>query len=177
MKIEYELTKEDLAAFQKYHMAHSGRRFRVFQYVMIIAVALIVLAINKDTILEGPKNYVIMEISILVIVFGGLFLLLRKMLRNPSKMQIEYLVSKNPNLLSRKCLEITDGGLIIQNDSQNSKIGWAGIDRIEENDEYAFIYFNPRAAHIVPKRVFTDKIQELEFLNILRSKTGKGADK
>src|SRR5206468_2773224 len=35
-----------------------------------------------------------------------------------------------------------------------ARTSWAGIDRVEENEGYIFIYTSPAAAHIIPKRVF-----------------------
>jgi hypothetical protein len=42
-----------------------------------------------------------------------------------------------------------------------SHTSWAGVDRIEQNPEYIFIYTSPAAAYVIPKRAFRD-MQEAE---------------
>jgi len=44
-----------------------------------------------------------------------------------------------------------------------SRVSWAGVDRIEQNPEYIFIYTSVAAAHVIPKRAFRD-MREAEDL-------------
>jgi hypothetical protein len=60
----------------------------------------------------------------------------------------------------------------------NSALGrritsWAGVDRIEQNPEYIFIYTSPAAAHVIPKRAFRDMQEADRFYQF--GKTSKEA--
>ena len=39
-------------------------------------------------------------------------------------------------------------------DVNENRHSWKGVDRIEENQDYIFIFTSPSNAHIIPKRFF-----------------------
>jgi hypothetical protein len=63
--------------------------------------------------------------------------------------------------LGRHKVVLGGGGLIESTAVGESRTSWAGVDRIEQNPDYIFIYTSPAAAHVIPKRAFRD-VQEAD---------------
>ena len=46
----------------------------------------------------------------------------------------------------------------------------AGVDRVEQNPDYIFIYTAPVAAHVIPKRAFRDAQEAERFYQFSRAR-------
>ena len=175
MRIEYELTKSDFEEFHKYHMAHSkiGRGARLFKYLLILVVVLGVL-INEGIFRGGVTPVMWISLLLTVVLMGGIFLLMDALVgRNTAKKMANRLSKKDSHVLGWRSLEICEDGLMTVKPNAEGKTYWNGIDRVEENTGYIFVYLNAVAAHIVPKTAFADEKQEAEFMDILLQKAGK----
>jgi len=62
----------------------------------------------------------------------------------------------NRGILGNHELEIIPEGLIERTPVSEQRLSWAGIDRIEADSEYSYIYVGTNAAHVVPKARVTD---------------------
>jgi hypothetical protein len=51
-------------------------------------------------------------------------------------------------------LSLSDDGFSESTVVGEQRTSWAGVDRVEQNADYIFIYTSPVAAHIVPRRAF-----------------------
>ena len=63
--------------------------------------------------------------------------------------------------LGRHKVVLAEGDVVETTAVGESRTAWAGVDRVEQNPQYIFIYTSPAAAHLIPKRAFRD-IQEAE---------------
>ena len=72
--------------------------------------------------------------------------------------------------LGRHRLVLDEAGLSESTAVGASRTAWAGVDRVEQNAEYIFIYTTPHAAHVIPKRAFPDPQQAEEFYQLGRTR-------
>ena len=59
-------------------------------------------------------------------------------------------------LLGRHRLVLSDEGLAESTTVGESRTSWAGVDRVEQNPDYIYIYTSLVGAHVIPKRAFSD---------------------
>ena len=93
---------------------------------------------------------------------------MRRGIRGPMKELVP-----NKGQLGRHKVVLNEGELIESTAVGESRILWAGVDRVEQNQEYIFIYTQPHAAHIIPKRAFNNAQAAESFYQLARiSKEG-----
>jgi hypothetical protein len=164
MEIEYELTHDDLYAFQWRAVFASprGRRARRTVYlVWLLAVLLIaaVPAIGADGFSISRVNYTFIVIAFPIVALIQWFLERRLVRRTILQLLKEEKPGKG--LLGKHRLVVSEDGVSERTAVGESRASWAGVDRIEQNPEYIFIYTSAAAAHVIPKRAFRD-VQEAE---------------
>ena len=57
-------------------------------------------------------------------------------------------------LLGTHTLELTESGLVETTWVGESRSSWVGVDRVEQDESYIYIYMSAIVAHVVPKRAF-----------------------
>ncbi|MEI4619745.1 YcxB family protein [Bacillus cereus] len=72
------------------------------------------------------------------------------------------------NLLGKHNLQIIDEGIIETNSGGETKRNWKGIEKVEENEAYIFIYVSSMSANIVPKTAFARENSKSEFMRKLQ---------
>ena len=164
MEIEYELTPDDLYAFQwrAVFLSPRGRRVRRTVYLLwVLAVLLfaIVPAIGADgfVISRVSFNFIVIAIPI---VFLFQWCLERWLVRRAIRQLLE---DEKPGRgqLGKHRIILSENGLTESTAVGESRTSWAGVDRVEQNPDYVFIYTAPAAAHLIPKRAFRN-LQEAE---------------
>jgi hypothetical protein len=159
MEAEYELTPDDLYAFQwrSVFVSPRGRRTRRTTYlVWVLAVLLfaIVPAIGAD-------GFVISRVSVTFIVvaisIGLLFQwCLERWLIRRAILQLLKDEKPGKGLLGRHRIVLSQDGLMESTPVGESRTSWAGVDRIEQDPHNIYIYTSLAAAHVIPKRAFSD---------------------
>lgn len=176
MEVEYELTPDDLYAFQwraAFNSPLSKRTTRKVFFGWFLAVLLVSLLPAI-----GPDGFVIsrMNFTFLVIAFPVVILIQRFLERRLMRGAILHLLrNEKPGKgqLGRHKVVLTEGGVVESTAVGESRTSWAGVDRVEQNPQYIFIYTSAAAAHLIPKRAFRH-VQEAEDFYQL-SKTRKEA--
>ena len=176
MEVEYELTPDDLYAFQWHgaFVSSSGRRARRTAYLLwVLAVLLfaIVPAIGADgfTISRVSFTFILVAIAI-----GFLFQwLMERWLMRRAIRQLVKDEKPGKGLLGRHRIVVSRDGLIESTAVGESRTSWAGVDRIEQDPHYIFIYTSLVAAHVIPKRAFRDPQEADAFYRF--SQAGKVA--
>jgi len=69
--------------------------------------------------------------------------------RNAKKMIKE---GKNDDLLGNHQLKMTEEGLVDTTVNKETKVTWSGINTIQEDDGYFYLYASSVSAYILPKR-------------------------
>ena len=170
MRLEYTLTEQDFIAFNLHYAKHSKtvKRSLFFQHYI---VAIIFFAVPLSVFLIGPPGQVYTEVPFIFLLAGIIWIVFypkyfyNHIERNIKKMLREGSYSK---LLGKHHLQITDEGIIETNSGGETKRNWNGIEKIEENEAYIFIYVSSMSANIVPKTAFSRENSKSEFMQSLQ---------
>ena len=166
MEVEYELTRDDLFAFQ-WRAAYTSpaarrRRRKVYGYWFL---ALFLFAIVPAI---GPGGFALSRVSFsfLLVTFPVIsalqWSLERRLLR---KAILQLLDQEKPERgqLGRHSLALSETGVREWTAVGESRTAWAGVDRVEEDPRYIYLYTSPVAAHLIPRRAFRDADQAQAF--------------
>jgi hypothetical protein len=176
MEVEYELTPDDLYAFQwraAFDSPLSKRTARKVFFGWFLAVLLVSLlpAIGPDGFVISRMNFTFLVIAFPVVILIQRFLE-RRLMRGAIRRLLQ---DEKPGRgqLGKHKVVLTEGGVVESTAVGESRISWAGVHRIEQNPQYIFIYTSPAAAHLIPKRAFRDMQEAEDFYQL--SETRKEA--
>ena len=159
MEVEYDLTPDDLFAFQWRAVFESPRGRRVRRNVYLGWTLAVLLVAALPAISRG--GFALSRISIpfigitLAIVFLAQWYLERRLTR---RFILRLLREEKPDRgqLGRHRLVLSEEGLAESTAVGESRTSWAGVDRVEQNPDYIYIYTSVAGAHVIPKRAFSD---------------------
>jgi hypothetical protein len=173
MEIEYELTRDDLFAFQWRAAFDSprGRRMRLWTYLGWL-VAIVLFAILPAIGADGfTPSRVSVTFIIVAFAIAALFqwlletrimrLLIRRMLRDEKP---------DRGHIGKHRLILSEDGVLERTAVNESRTSWTGVDRVEQNADYIFVYTTPGSAHVVPKRAFAGAGQADAFYQLARAR-------
>jgi len=159
MEVEYELTRDDLYAFQwrAVFVSPRGRRARRNAYLtwaLAILLVAIVPAIGADGFVISRVSFTFIVVSILI-AFLFQWCLERWLIRRAI---LQLLKDEKPGrgLLGRHRIVLSQDGLVESTPVGESRTSWAGVDRVEQDSHNIYIYTSLAAAHVIPKRAFRD---------------------
>jgi hypothetical protein len=162
--IEYELTRDDLYAFQWRAAFHSprGRRMRKWAYLGWL-LAIVLFAIIPAI---GPGGFDISQVSIIFILIAFPIVALFQWFfetRTMGRLINRLIDDEKPGRgqLGRHRLTLSEDGVVERTAVNEQRTSWIGVDRVEQNADYIFIYTSPAAAHMIPRRAFRNP-QEAE---------------
>jgi len=171
--VEYELTRDDLYAFQWRAAFHSarGRRVRRTSYIIWIVVILLFAVVPAI----GPHGVTLSRIDVTsILIFLPLAFLFqwcfeRMLLRHAIR---QLLKDERPDRgqLGWHRLVLTEEGLTESTAVGESRTTWAGVHRVEQNRDYIYIYTAPALAHVVPKRAFASPEQAERFYQLSQAR-------
>jgi hypothetical protein len=173
MEIEYELTRDDLYAFQ-WRAAFStprARRLRRAVYLLwLLAVVLIAVlpAIGADGFVLSRVSFGFMLLAYPTVLLLQWFLERRLMRRAILTLIQEERPDRGQ--LGRHRMVLSEDGIAESTAVGESRASWVGVDRIEQNPEYIFIYTSAAAAHVIPKRAFRDAQEAEDFCQFARAR-------
>lgn len=169
MELIYDLTKEDYLAFQLHAAKQSEtvKRALIMQRLMgpvlFLLFALIVSWVTEEWL---PGLFITFAVAsvLWVILYPKYFY--GHIKRNVSKMLNE---SRNDNMFGLHTLVMDRKGFTEKNRAGEKKTNWSGIERVEENEAYFFLFISIMEAYIVPKRVFENEDRQEEFKTLVKS--------
>lgn len=170
MQIDYELTVEDAAAFSVYNFRTSPgtkRRLRFSQGLGVLAT--LVLTIVWPDVRPESTNVERLMFTILLLllfVFGYPQYYRWAIRRNASK---TYSASKSKGVLGKHTLVIEASGVMEKGSVSESKSTWSGVEKIEDNSDYIYIFTSPLQAHVIPKRAFRTSEESQTFLETAKA--------
>jgi len=169
LQVEYDITRDDLYAFQwrAAFRSATGRRARRAVYLgWLLAIVLYAFlpAIGAHGITLSRVSPTFIVISLLV-VFLLQWTLDRWLVRRAIHQLLE---DERPDRgqLGRHRLILDEEGLTESTAVGESRTRWAGVDRVEQSRDYIYLYTSPAAAHVVPKRAFPDAEQADAFYRL-----------
>lgn len=177
MEVEYQITRDDLYHFQwrASRTSSFAKRSRFKNYLFLFAcfVGFTVLpAIDSEGLHVEWLNF-----TWLTVVFPILILILVFLERRQVHRAISELVKdEKPNhgQLGAHKVTLGDSGVLEKTVVGEAHTTWAGVDRIEQDRDYIFIYTQPHAALVIPKRGFSSAQQAEAFYHFATvSKAGR----
>lgn len=73
----------------------------------------------------------------------------------------------NENILIQRKIRLSEQGILETSPIGETNISWSQVDKVEETDEYIYIYISSISAHIIPKRVFSDEDEKQMFMRVI----------
>ena len=180
MTAEFEITKQDLLAFNQFHNRHSPTvrlQFLLSWFLPVVAWLLVVSVIwyfaDKE---RGTPLRTLLDLLPLL-SFVPLYLLYfpwayrRKLLKLVDGMLGE---GRNSALLGWHRVAISPTEVTEVNSHGQTSVRWNGVERVAVENGLAFIYTSAISAIIVPERAFPDPIEFEKFLRQTREYKGNG---
>jgi len=156
MKVEYEITPEDWAAFGEYH-ARTSSHFRKFVHVGIAVGVVLLLAIGE--ILSLSTDSPVFVVVGLVAAIIWVLYWPRQVIAN---VRTHMARKDQPCLRGRHLMEVLPEGLHAKCDVTDSVIGWAGIRDVIRTADHVFVMLSDEQGYVVPKkRVITGDLEPL----------------
>ena len=166
-ELDYELTRDDLFAFQWYatHKSRTALRLQKRTRVLYIIVGVVL------TLLMAPWRHWILLVGFIIATVVYV-VISRALIRFMTRRAIDDLLNDeapNKGLLGRHHLRIDEFGVTESTTVGESRVAWPGVDRIERIDHALLLYITPTAAHVIPRRVFSTPDDEESFFQLVKS--------
>jgi hypothetical protein len=166
MHIEYQLVLEDIAAFGL-HVSRtsrlSKRRLRFTQASGIFSTLVLVMIWPRWSTLE---RVLLLSGLCLFWMWGYPSYYRWAIKRNHRKL---YSGSENKGVLGNHFLAIGPEGVRERSAVGESTTAWIGIERIEDDEQYLFLYTGPLQAHLIPKRAFATSQEADAFFRLAQT--------
>jgi len=171
MTVEFELTKDDLIAFNLYHNVHSPTmRRQYFRSWFSPAIVWLLVCTGIWYLADQERGTPLQTFLDLLPLFSGVPVFLvyfpwayrRKLTKIVDGMISE---GKNRNILSHHRLDISPEAITDSSKFEKTSNAWQAIERVVKNEDYAFIYIDSLKAFIVPRRAFADAGAFDEFIH------------
>lgn len=104
-------------------------------------------------------------------VFAGLMWIIERWIMRQSVEKFVAQEKPGKGLLGTHTLTLDAAGVLEKTDVGESRTLWSGIDRVEDDADYAFIYTSAAAAHVVPLRAFASAGDARSFVEFARSRS------
>jgi hypothetical protein len=171
MDVDYDLTADDLYAFQWRAAFTSpiGKRARRRTYAAwFIALLLFAIlpAIGADGFSVSRVSFTFLLVAYPIVALGQW--ILEKWLIRRAILQLLKREKPGKGQLGRHRIVLSDDVIIESTAVGESRTAWAGVDRVEQNDQYIFIYTSPTSAHVIPRRAFRDSQAADDFYQASR---------
>jgi hypothetical protein len=178
MEVEYELTAEDLIAFQRYYQSHPHTRSQqggpnpfgrlVWWLILTVVAVVLYFAASADFVLTEQLSY-----YLVAILGGAAFTLFGIVIygRSMGPKLIRKVLNQGRNaekLLGWRRFSIDAEAARNTTDFASVTYLWKGIDKIVTTREHAFFYFTTQLAFILPRRAFPDDQAFNDFVETAR---------
>jgi hypothetical protein len=151
MRIAYDVRLEDALAFSRHHYDHSPLiRRPVFVRRVVFTVLGICFAAAGFFVSDVWYSFLSWEVGAILILGGLVFGPWCWRWQYMRQMKSIYRGGKNAGMLGPKVLEIAGDDLVATNVAGQSRTNISALERIESDDDYAYIYVSAIHAHVVP---------------------------
>jgi len=163
MKIEFELTKEDLLEFYVFHTQNDNRAIKAKKGIGIYLPIILFVLATLQLIAPNPNYFIV----IMFYILGLLYILMAKRMSGKGlEKRIKPMFDKydNSGIIGNHIITLSDESIIDEDQFSIFTLKWNGIKGIEENEKFYFLYVNSFSAIIIPKEAITDLYQFEQFM-------------
>jgi hypothetical protein len=175
LKVEFNLTKDDYIAFNMYYLENSATIKRtLFIHRYFVSLVFLVLPFLLAAVSDVP-------FMIWLVLYGLAFILwiifYPRYFMSITKKRIIKMIDegKNSHMFGFRSITLTETGVEETKEHGESKTAWSSIEKVEELQDYLYIFVGSLNAYIVPDRAFDNDEQKNEFLQILRGNIAPAA--
>jgi len=172
MRFEYELTRQDYIDFNVYHLKNSSTFKRsLFINRYLTALLLLIAPIVLARVTYIPLRHLLAAFAVIAALWVILYprYCMSAVVKRISEMVDE---GKNRDILGKHCLTIDEEGITERSENGDSRISWAGVERMRESERHFFIYIGSAMAYILPKSILKDENAREEFSRLLSRRLG-----
>jgi hypothetical protein len=166
MEVTYQLTPQDIWAFQQFHARRKllGRIFNGFGMVIVILVWLLTLGLQIQRLIvwqhlySGLPNFwqVYWSFHHSSLMYFIVYTLFVFYILWGTRLIFIYQQRGVQALREQVTTRLYSDAILITAPKQNNRLNWADIREIAGNRHYLFFYTSPVTAVIVPRRMFAD---------------------
>jgi hypothetical protein len=151
--IDYLVCADDIAHFNHYHLQRSPR---MRKHRVVTAVSITILWASVAFLLFTWLN-VLGSLGVGMLVAG--IYLATSSRRGPSRYQTEavrklFEEGKNRALFGRHQMLLHEDRLEVTTDYSRGEVRWEGVERVEQDEQYIYIYVSALNAYVIPKKYF-----------------------
>ncbi len=171
MQIEYELTADDMTAFQwraayNSRMARKARRtVYIFWFVLVILISILP-AWGEDGFSIERVDFIFMFVAFAIVAL--LQWAVGRWLMRRAVREVVNDLKRDKGQVGRHRIVLDEAGVFESTIVGEMRTSWAGIDRLEQDRDYIFIYTQPHASHVIPKRAFSSPQEADGFFELAR---------
>jgi hypothetical protein len=174
MTIEYELTKDDVLAFNLYHRSHSPTLRRQYYFAWLLpALAWLTVCTALWYCADQRPGEPLQTFLDLLPMFCGVPIYLaifpwarrRGLRRVLDSMMSE---GKNRAVFGRRTVTLSREGIAQSGEFASSSISWRTVERVVRDGDHAYIYSGAVTAIIVPRRAFAGESEFDDFVMTTR---------
>jgi YcxB-like protein len=170
--IDYEMTPEDLAAFNfvaattSQAKRKSSRAVRVMGMLAGVVPLFWIMALLKMAPVTSFMGAAL-GFAVLISLFGSLLGFVRVYFSTLDRQQLELFGHpENANALGRRRIWIAPGGVHELTPTSQSMTRWQGVTRIESRPEALYLFTAGFSASIVPRRAFSENALFEQFAKV-----------
>lgn len=168
MTITFDVSEQDLWNFQRHFMANSRAYRRMNSVTAVVAPAMVIalLVINYRNEPEMLMVAIPISLPVMAILFGIFYFFFRWQARAMFRRAVREGQSKG--VLGPHTITLEPDTLREVTAAGEATHKWSGIAKVAETDDYIFVYTQPFAAHVIPRRAFATSADAASFANRAR---------
>jgi len=164
MQLTYELEKADLLAFQRYHFKTSPALKKMRRFLFLVLLVFVsFIAFDSGSLINTAVSFVFN------LAVGASIVWVSTWAGNEYIFRRGVPQGKDNGQTGHHQLIIDEHKVIEVTSINEIHHQWKGVDRVEQNEEYIYIFIMPQAAHIIPKRAFINPGQAQQFFHTAKA--------
>lgn len=169
--LTYSLTIDDIVAFNKHHLLNSPEAKKSWLAIRLVMFGLVVAATVFCAVKLGAKYSYYPAAGAFI---GGVLYMLNMhkliVFSTAKKLKKNFSKGNISTMIGPRRLTIANGTIEEVDEISTTKIELGLLERIEQTDQYIFIYISSIQAFVVPEHAFSNALDMLRFLDLLHNK-------
>jgi hypothetical protein len=165
MKVEFERTVEDIININLYHLDHSPTIKKSASRIKIISsLLLIIFAFGILYSIHGRIDIIIIILPVIGAII--LYLIYPVMYKKETIKRIRNGLKEGDDKyeLGKQIIELSDRGININTATEESIVKWDSIIKVEENNQYVFLYQSSTRLIPIPIKSFPSLEEKQRFV-------------
>ncbi|HEV2708041.1 MAG TPA: YcxB family protein [Pyrinomonadaceae bacterium] len=160
MEIIYHLEPRDVVAFQRYayRTSPATRKMRLYLYIFFAAIAAYNFLTSSAYSLATRIVSLFVDLAIFYLIFLFWTVVVGEYLFRRSVPQ-----GQNNGVTGWHKLTLGEREIVEQTNVNEGHHLWEGVDRVEQDASYIYLFITNNQAHIIPKRAFENERHAEDF--------------